>query len=84
MLSGYRVRVCEEIWPRTPAATVVEERSRLLRETTRFVAYPLVETLEHGNTDPEHETHSDSADSLPVPLLISRSADDIEPVGCCD
>ncbi|KAJ1090701.1 hypothetical protein NDU88_003830 [Pleurodeles waltl] len=48
---------------------VAEERSQLLRETTRFVVDPLAETLEHGNSDQEHKTHSDSVDSLLGPLL---------------
>ncbi|KAJ1187912.1 hypothetical protein NDU88_004677 [Pleurodeles waltl] len=68
VLGGYLVGICE---------VVAEERFRLLRETTRFVVDPLVETLEHGNSDQEHETHSDSAYSLLGPLLTLRSADDI-------
>ncbi|KAJ1214484.1 hypothetical protein NDU88_002102 [Pleurodeles waltl] len=41
---------------------VAEDCSCLLRETTRFVADPPAETLDQVDTEPDHETHSDSAD----------------------
>ncbi|KAJ1104241.1 hypothetical protein NDU88_001653 [Pleurodeles waltl] len=65
--------------PRTKpsAEQVAEERTWLLRETTRFVADPLAEASDHGNSDRERDTHSDSVDSLLGPLLTLRSANDI-------
>ncbi|KAJ1155833.1 hypothetical protein NDU88_008558 [Pleurodeles waltl] len=36
---------------------------------TRLVADSLAEALHHGNSEREHDTHSDSVDSLLSPLL---------------
>ncbi|KAJ1140463.1 hypothetical protein NDU88_006815 [Pleurodeles waltl] len=56
---------------------VVEERSRLLQVTTQFVADYPARVSDQADTELEHETRYDSADSLLGPLLTPRLADDI-------
>ncbi|KAJ1184385.1 hypothetical protein NDU88_001192 [Pleurodeles waltl] len=56
---------------------VVEERSCLIWEATRFVADPPAVMSDQLDTEPEHESRSESAYSLSGSILTPRSADDI-------
>ncbi|KAJ1089936.1 hypothetical protein NDU88_003076 [Pleurodeles waltl] len=58
-------------------AQVVEERSHLLHETTRFVAVHPTTLSYQADTEAVQETRSDSVDSMLGPLLTPHSADDI-------
>ncbi|KAJ1143364.1 hypothetical protein NDU88_009673 [Pleurodeles waltl] len=56
---------------------VVEECSRLLQVTMRFVADSPTVMPDQADTEPDHETRSDSIDSLLGSPLTPCLADDI-------
>ncbi|KAJ1144810.1 hypothetical protein NDU88_011105 [Pleurodeles waltl] len=70
-----RTPACSGIKP--TMAQSVEERTRLLRETTQFVSNPYSALSYLADAEADHADSSDAGDSHRGPLLNPCSADDI-------